>query len=487
MLFNSYVFMLLFLPLTLLSYFTLGRFGKYRAASVLLLLASLCFYGYFNIRYLPLIILSIAVNYTVYYLLLRTEKKNARVLLLCIGIAFDIGLLFYYKYFGFFVENLNALFSSDLPLTRLILPLGISFFTFQQVSFLVDTYKREVGSYGLLDYALFVSYFPQLIAGPIVTHDELIPQLSDNERKIARYEDLSSGIYLFSLGLAKKVLLADTLGGAVEYGFSRVTGLSAADAVIVMLSYALQIYFDFSGYCDMASGIAKMMNIDLPENFVSPYRAESIGAFWRGWHITLTRFLKKYIYLPLGGSRHGRIREYINVLVVFLVSGIWHGAAWTFVLWGALHGILMVLERCAERPLRLIPRPIRIVGTFLCVSLLWVSFRAESMSDALAFYGRLIDLDNLRASAPLLKCFMPSGSSALVSLLSGVISEYRLSYAFMLLSITLSLVIVFTQKRAREHADSFVPSAGALSICCALLLMCLYSLSGVSPFLYFNF
>lgn len=264
---------------------------------------SLWFYGYSSVWYLGIMIFSILVNYLIYILFQRKIKVGVyRRWLLLVAILFNVGVLFFFKYYDFFIENMNAAFHFDWVTKNLVLPLGISFFTFQQLSFVVDAYKGKLGQYRFLEYALFVCFFPQLIAGPIVTHDELIPQFLDEEKRKFDYTNFSMGIFIFTLGLTKKILLADVFGKVVGWGFSYIDVLDSTNAIIVMLSYTFQIYFDFSGYCDMAVGIGKMMNIDLPLNFNSPYKALTIADFWKRWHMTLTRFLTVYIYIPLGGG-----------------------------------------------------------------------------------------------------------------------------------------------------------------------------------------
>ncbi len=336
MLFNSYIFVLLFLPLCLSGNYILGHHFNANINKIFLLTMSLWFYGYFNPAYLILIIVSILVNYSVYkgIMYCRGSFPALKCFLLIVGLLFNLGMLFYYKYFDFLLKNINFLFRENFPLQNLILPLGISFFSFQQISFVIDTYKGEVENYSFFDYAMFVTYFPQLIAGPIVLHKELIPQFREVGKRQISWENLSKGLYQFVGGLAKKVLVADTFGKVVNWGFSDITLLDSTNAVLVMLSYTFQIYFDFSGYCDMASGIGSMMNIELPINFNSPYKAVSIVDFWNRWHITLTRFFTKYVYIPLGGNQKGEGRMYINIFIVFFISGLWHGANWTFILWG---------------------------------------------------------------------------------------------------------------------------------------------------------
>ncbi len=257
----------------------------------------------------------------------------------------NIAVIFYFKYYDFFLENVNILFNRSFELKNIVLPLGISFFTFQQVSYLVDSYKGETKDYAFDEYMLFVSYFPQLIAGPIVLHGEVIPQFRSRKRRKFIPQNFSKGMYIFALGLFKKIILADTLGTAVTYGFGTIDTPGSLEALIVSVSYTFQLYFDFSGYCDMAIGIGSMFNIELPQNYNSPYKATSITEFWDRWHMSLTRFLKSYIYIPLGGNRKGKLRTYLNIMIVYLASGIWHGANWTFVLWGRLQGLFSCLNR----------------------------------------------------------------------------------------------------------------------------------------------
>ncbi len=487
MLFNSYIFIFVFLPLSVIGYFAFNHKGMYRAASVFLLVMSLWFYAYFNISYLPLILVSIALNYALHRALIISEKHNTRRLWLVLGIVFNLGLLFYYKYFDFFCENLNVLFSADIPLRKLVLPLGISFFTFQQLSLVIDSYKREVPEYGFFDYALFVAYFPQLIAGPIVTHEELVPQFADLSKRPLNWDNIAAGAYLFVLGLSKKVLIADVFGIAVNYGFQNIAVLSSAEALIVMLSYTVQIYFDFSGYCDMASGIAKMMNIDLPENFRSPYKADSITEFWRRWHMTLTRFFTKYIYFPLGGSHKGTARTCANIAVVFLASGIWHGAAWTFVVWGILHGAASVLARLTQNITRHIPKILRVAITFTFVSMAWVVFRAESLSDAVLFFERLFTSGSLKITDPITKAFLLTEISVPLTVRLHFNPYVKFPLSFLIGYFALAFLLMFACDTARKQASKFRPSILRLCISCVLLVWCIYSMSGVSTFLYFNF
>lgn len=341
MLFNSYIFVFIFFPLCLFGYYGLLRMKRPEAAKVFLTVMSFWFYGYFNLSYLLIMAGSIAFNYIFHLLLSKNPDKKLMIL----AVAGDLGILFYFKYFDFFLSTVNAVFGSSFLLRGILLPLGISFFTFQQISFVVDTYRGEVRNCGLLDYALFVSFFPQLIAGPIVNHDEMLPQFRKVGQEPCKWEQIAEGFGLFVLGLAKKVLIADTFGAGVDYGYDNLTLLGRADAVLVIVFYALQLYFDFSGYCDMARGLGKMLGIEIPVNFDSPYKATNIVDFWKRWHITLNRFFTKYVYIPLGGNRKGRARMYGNLMIVFVLSGLWHGAGWNYIIWGAMHGVLYVVTR----------------------------------------------------------------------------------------------------------------------------------------------
>lgn len=381
MLFNSFVFIFLFLPIIFLAYFGLNRLRLYVSAKAALVIASLFFYAYFNYSYLPIILSSILVNYSSAYCMHRNEGLLRRISLIA-GICFNVGLIAYFKYFDFFIENINIIFRTNIPLLNILLPLGISFFTFQQIAFVVDSYRRKTELPTFLDYCNFVTFFPQLIAGPIVLPEEMLPQFEDRTKRRVNYENLFNGLFMFSLGLAKKVLIADSIAVFANTGFDVLTSYTMAEAWLTSLAYSFQLYFDFSGYCDMAIGIGLMFNIKLPLNFNAPYKACDFQDFWRRWHMTLNRFLTQYLYIPLGGSRRGEIRTLINVFVVFLVSGIWHGAGWTFIVWGILHGIASIINRIWKHKAVRLPNCLTIPLTFFFVNIFWVFFRADSLADA---------------------------------------------------------------------------------------------------------
>lgn len=394
MLFNSYGFIFLFLPISLLVYIALGRYGSHRVSLVWLIAASLFFYGWWNPAYLGLILGSMFFNYSIGLILSGKSASSNRKVMAGFGVAANLSLLAYYKYANFFVDHINIAFSANWNVEHIILPLAISFFTFQQITYLIDTYRGETREYNFLQYALFVSFFPQLIAGPIVHHREMMPQFSKLDKFSIKYEYIAVGLSIFFLGLFKKVVIADSLSPYAIETFSAVSYgslLSFFEAWKGVLAYTFQLYFDFSGYSDMAVGIAFLFGIRLPLNFNSPYKAVSIIDFWQHWHITLSRFLKAYLYIPLGGNRKGTRRRYMNLMITMLLGGLWHGAGWTFIIWGGLHGFYLIVNH-AWRSLKdtlhisetasVYSRFISRLITFLAVAIAWVYFRADSLDAA---------------------------------------------------------------------------------------------------------
>ncbi len=514
--FNSYIFILCFLPLVLIGYFGLNRVGKDRLAKLFLLAMSLWFYGYFNVSYLFIICGSIVVNFAISRLMDKAaakggktgeERTAARRLLMIAGVIFNVAVIFYFKYYDFFIENLNALFRTDFVLKHIVLPLGISFFTFQQISFIVDAYKGEVKQYSFLEYALFVTFFPQLVAGPIVLHSELIPQFKDKEKWQVNFDNLSKGIMLFVRGLAKKVLVADVFGNAVNWAINQASSipvgegaLTVPEIIILMLSYTFQIYFDFSGYSDMATGLGLMLNLDIPMNFNSPYKALSVADFWKRWHMTLTRFLTRYIYIPLGGSRKGKLRTYINTMIVFLISGIWHGANWTFILWGVLHGLAQCFNKIthgiyeslvaaakktsASGVLLGIIKTVQWLFTFAFINVAWLLFRADSVTMWLQILRRF-GIQYYVVRQDILEPFRIPKLTALLEIMgvanSGTDALWISLVSFMILAFGLCLCTKNNyQAEYRRNVFSVVSTW-------VLFILCLISLSTVSTFLYFNF
>lgn len=400
MLFNSYEFILLFLPLALTVFFVLGKKGFQEYAIIWLVCASLFYYGWWNPSYLWLIIGSILFNYTIGRLL--SEKNNSFFChnitsksLLTLGVAGNLFLLGYFKYTNFFIDNVNFILETNFYLEKIILPLAISFFTFQQVTFLIDSYKGLTREYSFSHYCLFVTFFPQLIAGPIVHHQEMLPQFAKKDVYKISYENLSIGLTIFFIGLFKKIVVADGIAiyaarvfGAVENNIT----LTLFEAWGGALAYTFQLYFDFSGYSDMAIGLARMFGILLPLNFHSPYKANNIIEFWRRWHITLSRFLRDYLYIPLGGNRKGHARRYINIFITMVIGGFWHGASWTFVAWGMLHGLYLIINHWFHMIKRflgydlsqstLFGKGLARFITFSCVVIGWVFFRSQNIECA---------------------------------------------------------------------------------------------------------
>ncbi len=386
MLFNSYEFIFFFLPITFFIYFYLNKKHLTVASKGFLVFASLFFYSWWNIAYLPLILFSMLINYTIGRELTHYDSKiknYAPKKLLIVGVAFNLLLLGYFKYMDFFIFNINRVAHSEIPLLHLALPLAISFYTFQQIAYLVDSYRHETKEYDFLNYAVFVTFFPQLIAGPIVHHAEMMPQFAQLKNKVKSYHNISLGLFIFSIGLFKKVVIADSFAVWVNTGFNMVDTLTFLEAWITSLSYTFQLYFDFSGYADMAIGVALLFNIKIPINFNSPYKATNIQDFWRRWHITLSRFLKDYIYIPLGGNRKGEIRTYTNLFATFVLGGIWHGAGWTFVFWGMLHGFALVIQKLWSNLGFKMNVILAWVLTFNFINIAWVFFRAEKWDDAI--------------------------------------------------------------------------------------------------------
>ena len=395
MLFNTYHFIFAFLPVTLLVFYAFGSLGKTQLAMGWLVLASLFFYGWWNPAYVGLIVLSLVVNFVFGRLLLGEGMSAARrKLLMVVALALNLGLLGYFKYANFFIDSVNSIVGTSFHLERIILPLAISFFTFQQIAFIVDAYQRKAHETKFLPYCLFVTFFPQLIAGPIVHHGEMMPQFLKQDRFKFHASDFSIGITIFLLGLFKKVIIADEVaayGSAAFVGANEGLTLTIFEAWTAAISYTMQLYFDFSAYSDMAIGLGRMFGIRLPMNFNSPYKATNIIDFWRRWHMTLSRFLRDYLYIPLGGSRVGPVRRHVNLMLTMLLGGLWHGAGWTFVAWGGLHGSYLIINhfwrrwRKTTRESKPVGRFMRLVYwtlTFIAIIISWIFFRAESFGAA---------------------------------------------------------------------------------------------------------
>lgn len=507
MLFNSYIFVFIFFPICLLGYYVLLHFKQEMAAKIFLTIMSFWFYGYFNVSYLLIMLGSIAVNYVFHRILSKQPDRKLMIL----AVICNLGVLFYFKYYDFFFTTVNSVFGTSILLRNILLPLGISFFTFQQISFVVDTYRGEVKDCGLIDYALFVAFFPQLIAGPIVNHDEMLPQFREIGHKSAAWDKIAEGFGLFILGLAKKVLIADTFGAGVDYGYANLAVLGRFDAALVIICYTLQLYFDFSGYCDMARGIGKMLGIEIPVNFNSPYKATNIIDFWKRWHITLNRFFTKYVYIPLGGNRKGTARMYRNLLVVFLLSGLWHGAGWNYIVWGAMHGVLYVITRFWQKRFagilsksesggrkqwerepawckikHIIMTCVSRIMLFLYVSVAWVYFRAESIGQANEMLLTVMKGPVQKVSLELAECFQLDEFWYVIK----VLHLDNMAYSrYILMPVTLAAGIYFAMigRNAAERMERMKYKTGSVLVFAVLAVWCILTFSEVSTFLYFNF
>jgi len=486
MIFSSLQFVFLYLPICFLVYFFLAKNKLFVGSKMWLVAASLFFYGYWKVDYLVIILASLFLNFALGTALSQSSGRGNNVnrkMSLIIGIVLNLMLLGYFKYANFFVENVNAITSLSLSLPNVVLPLAISFFTFQQIAYLVDSYKGETSEYDLLNYMLFVTFFPQLIAGPIVHHHEMMQQFKSRRNLSPRLKNISAAVFIFSIGLFKKVVIADTFSIWADAGFSYETALTFYDAWSTSLSYTFQLYFDFSGYCDMAIGAALLFNIRLPLNFNSPYKSFDIQDFWRRWHITLGRFLRDYIYIPLGGSRRTEFITYSNLFVTFLIGGLWHGASWMFVVWGALHGLALVVHRFWKSLGGKLPKSIAWLVTFLFINVTWVFFRAEKFSDAKNVIYGMLNL-NEGGMVPTEKiAWLGVNADRLMSFLPA----HAVGAILPLFAICLTFIIV-TRQNATEMIDQKMTAFKMIYVS-LLFTVSIYvmSASSTSVFLYFNF
>ncbi len=405
MLFNSFAFVFVFLPVTWLAFVVLAR-RRYRVAIVFLCFASFVFYGYSSLWFLAIMLSSVVANFCLASLLVRAKEEHARRVLLAVGVIGNLCAIGYFKYANFFLENVGPLFGVHWVL-NLVLPLGISFYTFQKIALLVDIYRREVTEIDPLGYVFFISFFPQLIAGPIVHYSEIVPQMHGSDRN--RIDDLVTGGALFIIGLFKKVAIADSIGVPSTRFFNAVAAGAQPDLLeswLAALCFGLQIYYDFSAYSDMAVGLGRMFGIDLPINFASPYKAQSVVDFWRRWHITLSRLLRDYLYIPLGGGRRGDVRRSMNLMLTMLIGGAWHGAAWAFIAWGGLHGAYLLINHAWSQlaVAQSLNRYkawgiVSLALTLVCVMFAWVPFRAGDFGVALTIWKAMLGLGSFAGAA----------------------------------------------------------------------------------------
>lgn len=514
MLFSSWQFIFLFLPVALVVFFLIPARPTW-PRKIWLLTVSLFFYGYWKIEYIPLLLFSIACNYTIADLITRHRHRRAAKTVFTIGISLNLLLLGYYKYTNFFVQFLGRVGHHDFGRFDIILPLAISFFTFTQIGYLVDVYRNQSLHYRFLDYTLFVVFFPHLIAGPIVRHWEVIPQFAERTLKVNR-TDAGVGLTLFLLGLYKKVLLADSLSSyvAAAYG-AAAKGLTLTwfDAWLGTLAFALQIYFDFSGYSDMAIGLARLFGIKFPINFDSPYKASSISEFWTRWHITLTRFLREYLYFPLGGNRRGPWRQALNVLVTMFLSGLWHGAGWTYVIWGGLHGFYLVVAHQWQRLIKWRAwrldywwyRFLSIALTFIVVLFAWVFFRASNLSVAGHVLYSMVGQHGLTMTDAVTDAAKFPGVWCAKLGVRFVPKTFETeSYGSLMAVMLLMLIIAFLLPNAQQMLAAYSPAlepverpalfrlklglgSGVFLGSAFFLVLRSFYIAAPSPFLYFNF
>ncbi len=507
--FNSFNFILLFLPILLVVWHLLNRTKKYILADFFLTGMSLYYYYTFGISFLGILLVSIAVNYGLSLVLDRAPSSAKAIKV--IGVLFNLSLLFYFKYLGFFMDNVNAITGTDSFTREILMPIGISFFTFGQISFIVDRANGEAKGYSFLEYVLYTAYFPKLIQGPIAFHKEMIDQFREKSLRRFDTERFAKGLMSFIIGLGKKVILADTLAKSVNYGFQYTYYMDTLTVIAVMLAYTFQIYLDFSGYCDMASGVSLMLGYELPVNFNSPYKAASSKELWQRWHMTLSRFFIKYVYIPLGGSRKGKIRTIINVLIVFVLSGLWHGAGWTYICWGLMQGLLVVWDDLGivgvkpskedensskkpryllrQKPLVMIPRAFSNALTFLMFVISLIFFRSQDMAYAFTMFKR--------AAFWTYPGFLYRTASQLeigenyilrqLFLRGGLPGGENMAYLITLIVLLIVSGFIMTRKNTREIIETTKFSTKTALFLAIVFVWSFISLSNVSTFIYFQY
>jgi len=476
--FNSYIFILVFLPLVLITYYSVSIFKNQTIQLLCLIFSSMLFYLYSQQSFVIFLLVSYLFNYVIYLSIYKSTLKSFSNFLLIFGIVCNVVSLGYFKYTNFTIDISNMLFHTNLKSVNLIIPLGISFITFQQIAFLIDSYREPHKKINPIEYGVFVSFFPHVSSGPIIFRDSFISELRNNTYKID-YENLSKGLLIFSMGFAKKILLADTLGNAVNNGYSNIPSLNTFSSLFIVLAFSLQLYFDFSGYCDMAIGVSKMFNIELPINFNSPYKATTIADFWDRWHITLTKFFTKYVYIPLGGSRKGSLRTYLNIFIIFLISGLWHGASYTFVVWGLLHGIAMITNRIFNEQIKKIPYVLTQLLTFIFVNIAWIVFKATSIHEAINII-KAITNPNGHLLEGIQTCFTNIGFLDLSFLR---VSNELKAWLFLLIATG----IVLFAPNSNEIINKCKFKLPSMLITIFLLVVCILSITGTTTYLYTMF
>jgi alginate O-acetyltransferase complex protein AlgI len=486
MLFSSFEFIFIFLPITFFVYFYLNSKKLVIASKCFLVFSSLFFYSWWNIVYLPIILTSMLFNYLLGNSLVQEKRKKfSNKLILIIGIISNLLLLGYFKYTDFFISNTNYFFNSNIELIHLALPLAISFFTFQQIAYLIDSYRGETREYDLVSYALFVTFFPQLIAGPIVHHEEMMPQFKRFKNNYINYKNISLGIFIFGIGLFKKIVIADSFAVFANNGFNDTVAITLLEAWATSLSYTFQLYFDFSGYVDMAIGAALLFNIKLPINFNSPYKSLNIQDFWRRWHITLSRFLRDYIYIPLGGNRVSNFRTYSNLMITFIIGGFWHGAGWTFLFWGFLHGFAIAIHRLWHSLGFKLWNWFAWLLTFNFVNVAWVFFRADKWADAINITQGMIGLNGF---SPLTYVEIKNLDPEVLKDVNIFLNTTPIDLVMYVFISTFTLLILH-KSNSIEMMNKFIPTYKNLVFIVMLFLISIVFINSIklTEFLYFDF
>jgi alginate O-acetyltransferase complex protein AlgI len=484
MLFNSYQFILIFLPVALAGFFLLSRvFPDLSLHKYWLVLASLFFYGYWYPPYLLLILSSIVINFMLALEIQYYHQPKLKYVIFLVGIVFNLGLLGYFKYKNFFLENLNLMIGLDGNFTRVALPLGISFFTLQQVAFLVDTYQGITKQKNFWDYSLFVCFFPQLIAGPIVHYREVIPQFENKKNAFFNIENFNRGLFIFLIGLFKKVIVADTFSVWANEGFNQDGTLHFFYAWGTSLSYTFQLYFDFSGYSDMAIGLGSMFNIKIPQNFNSPFKARNIIDFWNRWHITLSQFITTYVFTPIFRSFKKLTfrNSLISVFMTMLIAGIWHGAGWTFIVYGAMYGAVLVMNHLMKKKKLKLPTALAIFLTFNFTNIVFTMFRADTIADALKVYKGMLGLSGIK---------FPKGiiNRDLIEALGFKAAQHMSNDANLNLAfLVVGLAVVMKARNSTEMMKNFEPKTQVALGMAGIFVLCLFGMNRVTDFIYFNF
>ena len=534
MLFNSYEFVFVFLPLFVAGFYTVSyifsglsleaktgkkAFAKPACAQSMVelycVILSFIFFAFFGIKVLGVFLISLIWN-GIFLRLIQSRQglaisksskesdnydHHSPKSLLVAGICGNVILLLFFKYAGFFADIINFFGKSSITVV-VLLPIAISFYTFSQISLLVDVYKREVTDITLLDYLFYITFFPKLLQGPIVRFVDIRSSLEKSMEHRWNVEDFMQAVMLFVLGLSKKVIIADTLAVAVDYGYSNLSTLTRLDAILTAICYSLQIYFDFSGYCDMGKGICRMVGMDLPVNFNSPYKARNIDYFWKRWHITLTKFFTKYVYIPLGGNRKGAFRTYLNFMIIFVLSGFWHGAGLTFIIWGALHGILYVITRVitnrtnntkapSRNAKKMLPSPVAIILTFIFVTFAWVFFRADSLSDATTLIYSMVKTDAyntsfFKISSDFIECFQIDELWYIFKITPIAAMSWGPSVCMWII-IVISGFFAFVSPSALELTDKHKVNVKGAIILASLFVWSVIKFANVSTYIYLGF